>query len=70
MKRSLGGGAELNQYDNSFFLSDYQRVSGGTATKDALVRNVLSRTYDTGTLRGKTVEQYYMEAYRQVSGGR
>ena len=70
MKQSLGGGASLNAYDNQFFLSDYQRVSGGTITQDALVTEVMSRTYDTGTVRGKTVGQYYREAYQRTSGGR
>jgi WXG100 family type VII secretion target len=70
MKQALGGGRALNQYDSEYYLSEYQDVSSGRKTKDAVVRDVLARTYDTGTLRGKTVEQYYKEAYNRMSGGR
>jgi hypothetical protein len=70
MKSSLGGGRGLDAHDASFFLSDYQSVSSGRMTQDGLVRNVLARTYDTGDIRGKTVQQYYMEHYNRISGGR
>jgi hypothetical protein len=53
----------VDAHDPQFFLSDYEAVRAGRMTKADLVRNVLARTYDTGSLRGKTVEQYYMDVY-------
>jgi hypothetical protein len=70
MKKTIGADAEWNKYDNYFFLSEYQAFKEGKKTKDDVVKNVLKRTYDTGTLSGKTVEQYYMDEYKRVSGGK
>ncbi len=71
-KHKAAGGAhpEWNAYDQKFFLSEYEQVKAGRKTKDDVVRDVLSRVYETGTLRGKTVEQYYMDNYNRLSGGR
>jgi hypothetical protein len=62
--------AALNKYDPPFFLAEYEAVKSGKMTKDDLVKNVLKRVYDTGVLKGKTVEQYYIEEYARVSGGK
>ena len=69
-KKTMPKGAATDAYDPPFFLSDYQAVKDGKKTKDDVVKDVLKRVYDTGTLKGKTVEQYYMEAYARVSGGK
>ncbi len=69
-KKTMPKGAATNAYDPPFFLSDYQAVRDGKKTKDDVVKDVLKRVYETGTLKGKTVEQYYMEAYATVSGGK
>ena len=71
-KHKAAGGPhpEWNAYDQRFFLSEYEQVKAGRKTKDDVVRDVLSRVYETGTLRGKTVEQYYMDDYNRLSGGR
>jgi len=34
------------------------------------VQSVLSRTYTSGADAGKTVKQYYMDQYKQISGGK
>lgn len=57
-------------YNAPFFLPDYEAVKNGKKTKDDLVKEVLKRVYDTGTLKGKTVEQYYTEYYEKFSGGK
>jgi Domain of unknown function (DUF4157) len=69
LKAAAGPHPEWDKYDRDFYLSEYQAVKGGRKTKDDTVKDVLKRVYDTGTLRGKTVEQYYMDEYRRVSGG-
>jgi uncharacterized protein DUF4157 len=62
-KKAQGRSGTADTHDPQFFLSDYESVRAGRMTKADLVRAVLARTYDTGTLRGKTVEQYYMDRY-------
>lgn len=57
-------------YNAPFYLPDYESVKNGKKTKDDLVKEVLKRVYDTGTLKGKTVEQYYTEYYEKISGGK
>jgi hypothetical protein len=69
-KKTMPKGAKTNAYDAPFYLPDFEAVKNGKKTKDDLVKDVLKRVYDTGTLRGKTVEQYYMEFYGKVSGGK
>lgn len=70
MKKASGIGQKWDEYDNRFFLSEYKSFKDGKKTKDEIVQNVLKRKYDTGTLKGKTVEQYYMEEYKRLSGGK
>lgn len=70
MKKTIGKDAEWNKYDNDFYLSEYQSVKEGKKTKDDIVKDVLKRVYDSGKLKGKTVEQYYMEQYESLSGGK
>lgn len=70
MKKTIGKDAEWNKYDNYFFLSEYKQFKEGKKSKDDVVKNVLKRVYETGTLKGKTVEQYYMDEYNRLSGGK
>jgi hypothetical protein len=69
-KKTMPKGPKTNIYDAPFFLPDYLAVKSGKKTKDDLVKEVLKRVYDTGTLKGKTVEQYYIDEYNRVSGGK
>jgi hypothetical protein len=62
-KKAEGRANKADPHDPMFFLSDYTAVHAGTKTQAQLVTEVLARVYDSGTLRGKTVEQYYMEGY-------
>jgi hypothetical protein len=69
-KKTMPKDAKTETYNAPFFLPDYLAVKEGKKTKDDLVKDVLKRVYDTGTLKGKTVEQYYMEMYQRYSGGK
>ena len=69
-KKAAPKGSIPSTYDAPFYLPDYEAVKSGKKTKDDLVKEVLSRVYDSGTLVGKTVEQYYLESYNRVSGGK
>ena len=69
-KTAGGPHPEWDKYDRDFFLAEYEAAKAGRKTKDDIVRDVLQRVYETGTLRGKTVEQNYMEEYNTLSGGR
>ncbi len=69
-KKTMPKGPKTDVYDSPFFLSDYQAVKEGKKTKDDIVKEVLKRVYDTGSLKGKTVEQYYVEEYESLSGGK
>ena len=45
-------------------------MKDGKKTKDQVVKDVLARVYDTGKVRGKTTEQYYMDDFNNLSGGK
>ena len=68
LKATGGSHPGWDAYDQKFFLSEYEATKTGRKTKDDVVRDVLQRVYETGTLRGKTVEQYYMDDYHRLSG--
>jgi hypothetical protein len=70
LKATGGPHPGWDAYDQKYFLSEYEAVKAGKKTKNDIVNDVLHRVYETGTLRGKTVEQYYMDAYNTVSGGK
>jgi hypothetical protein len=69
-KKTMPKGAATDAYDRYYFLSNYEEVRTGKKTKDEVVREVLMRVYETGTLKGKTVEQNYMEQYERISDGK
>ncbi len=69
-KPTLPDGEKLNKYDRDFYLEEYQEVKDGKKTKDQVVKDVLARVYDTGKVRGKTTEQYYMDDFKNLSGGK
>ena len=51
-------------------LSEYEALKAGKKTKDDLVKDVLQRVYSSGKDKGKTVEQYYMDQYKGLSGAK
>lgn len=55
---------KYDQFDVQFFLAEYQAVKNKKKTKEDVIKDVLARKYETGTLTGKTVEQNYMEQYQ------
>ena len=69
-KKTLSKDAKWDKYDADFYLSEYNAFKSGKKTKDGIVNDVLKRVYDTGSLKGKTVEHNYMEQYTQLSGGK
>lgn len=69
-KKAAPKGSIPSKYDAPFFLTDYEAVKSGKKTKDDVVKDVLSRVYDTGILKGKTVEQFYIEEYNRLRGGK
>jgi hypothetical protein len=70
MRKGMGDGPELDKYDGEFYRAEYKAFKDGTKTKDDLVQSVLSRKYTSGANAGKTVKEYYMEQYKQISGGK
>lgn len=61
---------KLDKYDADFYYAEYKAFKDGKKTKDDIIKDVLKRVYDTGTLKGKTVEQYYIDSYNSQSGGK
>jgi Domain of unknown function (DUF4157) len=68
MKTALGGGRELDKYDRDWFLASYQAVKAGKKTKEDVVKGVLAAR--TGADRSKTTEEFYMDQYKKLSGGK
>jgi hypothetical protein len=58
---------DFDKYDAQFFLAEYRSFKDRKKTKDDIVKDVLQRKYETGTLKGKTVEQFYIEQYQGIA---
>jgi hypothetical protein len=58
---------EFDQYDRNFYLSEYKSFKDRKKTKNDIINDVLQRKYDTGTLKGKTTEQAYIEQYEGLA---
>jgi hypothetical protein len=70
MKKNAPKGENWNKYDSDFFLQQYEDYKAGRKTKDDIINSVLGGVYPEGVNKGKTVEQYYMEQYKKISGGK
>jgi hypothetical protein len=70
MKKQAPRGENWDRYDKDFFLAQYKAFRDGKRTKDQIVQDVLKSVYTTGVDKGKTVEQFYMDQYQQLSGGK
>ncbi len=70
IKKTMPKGAKTEAYGPQFYASDYESVKSGKKSKDDLTKEVLKRVYDSGDLKGKTVEQKYMDDYKSLSGGK
>jgi hypothetical protein len=68
-KKTMGKG-DWNKYDSDFYYSEYKQFNEKKKTKDDIVKDVLKRVYDSGDLKGKTVEDHYKEQYEKLSGGK
>jgi hypothetical protein len=58
---------DFDKYDQDFFLAEFQSFKDKKKTKEDIVQDVLSRKYDTGSLKGKTIEQAYVEEYQGLA---
>jgi hypothetical protein len=64
----MGGGRELNTYDQWFYTSEYAAVSSGRQTAADLATDVGNRRYTAGTNVGTTVTQFYVDQFNAVYG--
>jgi hypothetical protein len=51
-----------DQYDNEFYLADYQSIESGMDRND-LIDDIIKRTYGNGAFNGKTFEQRYGDLF-------
>lgn len=58
---------DFDKYDNDFYLAEYRSFKERKKTKDDIVKDVLARKYETGTVKGKTVEQFYIEQFQGLA---
>jgi hypothetical protein len=58
---------EFDKYDDAFYLSEYTDFKNKKKTKEQIITDVLNRKYETGKDKGKTTEQYYIEAYQGLA---
>jgi hypothetical protein len=68
MKKTGPKSGEWDKYDADFFLSEYKAVKDGKKTKDDTIKDVLKRVRNHEPHPEWTVEQYYMDAYKSLSG--
>jgi predicted RNA-binding protein with TRAM domain len=68
LKADLGGGHDLDRYDNGFFFGEYNAVASGAKTEAQLDTEVGNRRYESGPSRGKTVHQYYIDQFNASYG--
>ncbi len=70
MKKASGSPKEWDKYDADFYLSEYQAFKAKKKSKDDIIKDLLKRVYPSGVNKGKTVEQFYMEEYSSLAGGK
>ncbi len=70
MKKTIGKGEKWDKYDSEFFLSEYKQFKEGKKTKEDIIKDVLKRVRHHEPHKGMTVEQHYMEDYKELSGGK
>ena len=68
MKKTAPRGENWDRYDTDFFLAQYKAFHDGKKTKDEIVQEALK--WPSGMDKRKTAEQYYVEQYDQLSGGK
>ena len=68
MKKTAPRGENWDRYDTDFFLAQYKAFHDGKKTKDKIVQEALK--WPSGMDKRKTAEQYYVEQYNQLSGGK
>ena len=67
MKKSAPG-TSWDKYDNDFFLAEYKAFNAHTKTQEDIVKEVLQ--WKNGLEKTKTNEQFYMDLYAGLSGGK
>ena len=68
MKKQAPKGAKWDRYDKDFFLAQYKAFHDGKKTKEQIVQEVLQ--WASGFDKSKTNEQFYMDQYQDLSGGK
>jgi hypothetical protein len=61
VKATMGGGRDLDRWDAPNYVREYRDVQAHRRTEADIVTSVLGTRYTQGTLRGKTVEQNYVD---------
>ena len=54
-------------YDQEFYLAEYKSFKGRLKTKDDIIGSFWRVPTRTGTIRGKTIEQFYIEQYQGLA---
>jgi Domain of unknown function (DUF4157) len=70
MKKNAPKGEDWSKYDSEFFLSEYQDFKDKRKTKDDIIKDVLQRPSKHDPHPEWTVEQYYMDQFSSVAGGK
>jgi hypothetical protein len=70
MKKTGPKSGEWNKYDADFFLAQYTAFKDGKKTKEDIIKHLLKSVYTVGKDAGKTHEQYYMDQYNEIRGGK
>lgn len=68
VKAGMGGGKDLDKYDNWFYMSEHTAVASGKKTAADIGTDVGSRKYTVGTNAGKTVTQFYIDQFNEIYG--
>jgi len=68
--KKTGPGKEWDKYDTGFWLSEYKAFKDGKKKKEDIIKDVLKRKRNHEPHPEWTVEEYYMDQYKQMSGGK
>ncbi|HKV78351.1 MAG TPA: DUF4157 domain-containing protein [Candidatus Sulfotelmatobacter sp.] len=70
MKKNAPAGEDWSKYDSEFFLSEYEDFKNKRKTKDDIIKDVLQRVRHHEPHPEWTTEQFYMDQFNSLSGGK
>jgi hypothetical protein len=70
MKKNAPPGEDWSKYDSEFFLSEYEDFKNKRKTKDDIIKDVLQRVRNHEPHPEWTTEQFYMDQFNSLSGGK